>query len=75
LALNDEEVHDETAEDIGAGKNVAIAEVNGAGYERCEEGEEEVPKPKVDKLDTWNVKRVMLGKREVRTSSMPCSTP
>jgi hypothetical protein len=47
LALDNEEINDETTEDVRAREDVAVAEINGAGYEGCEEGEEEVPEPDV----------------------------
>ncbi|KAI6755461.1 hypothetical protein HG531_004567 [Fusarium graminearum] len=45
LAFNDEEVDDESTEDIASSKDVSVAEVNVFGDEGCEEGEQEIPEP------------------------------
>lgn len=45
LAFDDEEIDEERAEDVAAGEDVAVAEVDGGGDEGGEEGEEEVPNP------------------------------
>ena len=45
LALDDEEVDQEPAEDVAAREDVAVAEVDRGHDEWCEEGEEEIPEP------------------------------
>ena len=45
LTFDDEEVDQETAEDIAAGKDIAVAEVNVACDEWCEECKQEIPEP------------------------------
>lgn len=39
LAFHHEEIDDKTAENIAAGEDVAVLEVNGRNNEGCEEGE------------------------------------
>lgn len=41
-SLAEEEVHDNGAEEVAGGEDVAVAIVDGSGDERCEEGDEEV---------------------------------
>lgn len=41
-SLAKEEVHDNGAEEVAGGEDVAVAVVDGAGDEWCEEGDEEV---------------------------------
>lgn len=43
--FHEEEVDDDSAEEVAAGKDVAEAEVDGRGNESGEEGEHEVPEP------------------------------
>lgn len=45
LPLIQEEVHDDRSQEVTAGKDVAVAEVNGARDEGGEEGNEKVPGP------------------------------
>lgn len=45
LALNEEEVDNQATHEIAGSEDVAVAEVNRACDERCEEGDEEVPEP------------------------------
>lgn len=45
LTLHDEEVDDEPTKDIATGKDIAIAKVDSASNEWCEEGEKKIPKP------------------------------
>jgi hypothetical protein len=45
LALDYEEIDEKPAENVTAGKHVAVLEIDGGNDERGEEGEEEVPEP------------------------------
>jgi hypothetical protein len=43
--FHEEEIDDDSAEEVAAGEDVAEAEVDGGGNESGEEGEHEVPEP------------------------------
>lgn len=45
LALDDEEIDQQAADDVAPGEDVAVAEIDGARDEGGEEGEQEVPQP------------------------------